>query len=181
MVDLREREFFTIGHSTHPLGEFLGLLLAHDITSLADVRRFPHSRTNPQFNAETLAPALADSGLDYRHFPALGGRRPRQKDVDTAANAFWENASFHNYADYALGPEFSAGLDDLVAFGERSCIMCSEALWWRCHRRIISDYLEAAGAHVFHISAEGRTEKATLTDAARRAGNGTLHYPAHAL
>jgi uncharacterized protein (DUF488 family) len=146
------------------------------------VRRFPRSRTNPQFNTETLVQALADSGLAYQHFAALGGRRPRQKDVETSTNAFWENASFHNYADYALGPEFAAGLADLVAFAGngRCCIMCSEALWWRCHRRIISDYLEAAGALVFHISAEGRSDKAKLTDAACRAGNGTLFYPAHA-
>jgi uncharacterized protein (DUF488 family) len=176
---MTEREFFTIGHSTHPLGEFLGLLLAHDIEALADVRRFPRSRTNPQFNAETLEPALRDSGIAYRHFAELGGRRPHAKDVDASLNAFWENESFHNYADYALSSEFASGLQELVAFGDahRCCVMCSETLWWRCHRRIIADYLEALGAHVFHISAEGRIDKAALSEAARPSGNGTLLYP----
>jgi len=177
---MMESEFFTIGHATHPLGEFLGLLLSHDIEALADVRRFPRSRTNPQFNAETLEPALQDSGVAYRHFAGLGGRRPHAKDIDASVNAFWENESFHNYADYALGPEFAAGLQELTAFGKarRCCLMCAEALWWRCHRRIIADYLEALGAHVFHISSDGRVDRAKLSDAARPARNGTLVYPA---
>ncbi len=177
---MTSREFFTIGHSTHPLAEFLGSLLSHDIKALADVRRFPRSRTNPQFNIETFEPALAASGMTYRHFDELGGRRPRQKNIAAATNAFWENASFHNYADYALGPEFAAGLKNLLAFADegRCCIMCSEAVWWRCHRRIITDYLEASGATVFHISADGHLDKAKLTEAARPTPNGTLLYPA---
>lgn len=177
---MTDREFFTIGHSTHTLDDFVALLVAHGIDAVADIRRFPRSRTNPQFNEETLPVALDSSGIAYRHFAELGGRRAHQKDVDESANAFWENASFHNYADYALGPEFATGLLNLLAFadGHTCCLMCSEALWWRCHRRIVADYLEAQGAHVFHISASGRTDKAILTAAARPARNGTLLYPA---
>ena len=177
---MTDREFFTIGHSTHPLGDFVALLIAHGVDALADIRRFPRSRTNPQFNEETLAPVLEASGIAYRHVAELGGRRAHQKDVDESVNAFWENDSFHNYADYALGPEFATGLQDLLAFADARtcCLMCSEALWWRCHRRIVADYLEAQGAPVFHISASGRTDKAMLTAAARPARNGTLLYPA---
>src|SRR5262249_28740775 len=111
---------------------------------------------------------------------ALGGRRPRQPAVPPGRNAFWENRSFHNYADYAESHEFRAGLDHLIELGSRRpcAIMCAEAVWWRCHRRLIADYLLNLGAQVFHIMPDGRIERAKRTPGARRRRDGTLAYPA---
>ena len=106
--------FFTIGHATRALPEFVSLLKDNGVKRIADVRAFPRSRTNPQFNADTFPTALAAHAIGYRHFPALGGKRPRSKDVPEETNAFWDNASFHNYADYALGADFHAGFEALL-------------------------------------------------------------------
>jgi uncharacterized protein (DUF488 family) len=171
--------FFTIGHSTRPIEEFVALLAAAEVKLVVDVRTVPRSRTNPQFNRETLPASLASQGVAYQHFGALGGLRGKQAGVSPEVNAFWENASFHNYADYAMSDEFRVSLTKLRELGRatRSTVMCAESLWWRCHRRIITDYLIAAGGEVFHILGAGHVEQAHLTPAARVAGDGTLTYP----
>jgi len=171
--------FFTIGHSTHPVDEFIRMLAPNGVRRVIDVRAFPRSRTNPQYNAEALPAALAPHGIAYEHIPALGGKRPRSKDVPEEMNAFWDNESFHNYADYAMGSSFRAALDRLLdcAADERLAVMCAEALWWRCHRRIIADYALAAGREVWHIMGPESLEPATMTPAARPGPDGALAYP----
>lgn len=170
--------FFTIGHSTRPLSEFVDLLKAAQIDLVADVRSVPRSRTNPQYNGDTLPETLAPFAIAYEHIAALGGLRARTRDVSASLNAFWENQSFHNYADYALSPPFRHGLDRLRALGqERRCaIMCAEAVWWRCHRRIVADYLLAEGADVRHIMGHGKIEPARLTPGALPQADGTIRY-----
>jgi uncharacterized protein (DUF488 family) len=156
------------------------MLREASVTIVADVRTVPRSRTNPQYNGEVLPGTLATFDIAYEHIAALGGLRGRQRDVPAVINAFWQNDSFHNYADYALCPGFRTGLAHLVELGQaRSCaIMCAEAVWWRCHRRIIADHLIAAGETVLHILAPGRIEPAHITEAARRDASGMLTYPA---
>ena len=149
---------FTIGHSTRSSGDFVALLREFQVDLLADVRSVPRSRTNPQFNADTLAVTLAEAGIAYRHLDALGGLRHRRKDAAPSPNGFWRNDSFRNYADYAATDGFRAGLDELrkLAIDHRCAIMCAEAVWWRCHRRIIADYLVAGGVAVTHILGHNR-------------------------
>jgi uncharacterized protein (DUF488 family) len=172
--------FFTIGHSTRPVSEFVDLLDSQQIRLVVDVRTIPRSRTNPQYNHDMLAEALAQHQVGYEHLAALGGLRGRKHGISPTVNAFWQNQSFHNYADYALTGEFRAGLARLRVLGHerRSAIMCAEAVWWRCHRRIIADYLLAAGESVFHIVGQDRIEPARLTDAARPGSDNSLTYPA---
>jgi uncharacterized protein (DUF488 family) len=171
--------FFTIGHSTHPIEAFVSLLEPIGVAALADVRTVPRSRTNPQFNRDAIARALERYGVVYEHIPQLGGLRGKQRDIPAETNAFWQNTSFHNYADYAMSPAFRDGLASLRALaGGRSCaIMCAEAVWWRCHRRIIADYLLHEGAAVFHVVGD-RVEPAQITETARSGPRGTLVYPA---
>ena len=171
--------FFTIGHSTRPIEAFTALLMAAEVKLVVDVRTVPRSRTNPQFNRDVLPASLAARGIAYEHFAALGGLRGIQRDVPPETNAFWENASFHNYADYAMSEDFRSGFGALRELGKaaRSSVMCAESLWWRCHRRIIADYLIAAGEDVFHILGEGHIERALLTPAARLGPRETLTYP----
>jgi uncharacterized protein (DUF488 family) len=171
--------FFTIGHSTHPIEDFVALLTAAEVRLVVDVRTVPRSRTNPQFNRDILPASLAAHGVAYEHFAALGGLRKKQPGVSPDANAFWENASFRNYADYALSEEFRSAVEKLRALGRatRSTVMCAESLWWRCHRRIIADYLIAAGEKVFHILGPGHVEQARLTPEARVEPEGRLTYP----
>jgi uncharacterized protein (DUF488 family) len=137
----------------------------------------PRSRTNPQFNADTLPGAL--DPISYCHIAALGGLRAHPRNAPPSPNDFWENKSFQNYADYAQTQAFRDGLAQLRDIGRaRACaIMCAEAVWWRCHRRIIADYLLAAGETVFHILGPGRIQPAKLTPAARRTADGSLVYP----
>jgi uncharacterized protein (DUF488 family) len=172
--------FFTIGHSTRALPEFVELLRAQGVELVVDVRTVPRSRTNPQYNRDVLPQTLAPHEVAYEHIPALGGLRGKSKDVAASVNAFWENQSFHNFADHALTEPFHAGLAQLRTLGqERRCaIMCSEAVWWRCHRRIIADYLIAAGETVFHILSKDRVEPARMTDAAHPGPDKSLTYPA---
>jgi len=171
--------FFTIGHSTRTLEEFAGLLREAEIGFLADIRKFTRSRTNPQFNEDNLAGALAIYGFSYEHVAALGGRRGKAPGVPPDVNALWKNQSFHNYADYAASPQFRAALDHLRDEGRkrRCAMMCSEAVWWRCHRRIVTDYLIASGETVFHIMGEGRLEPARLTPGAIVEPGGKVIYP----
>jgi len=174
--------FYTIGHGTRPLGELIDLLRSVDVTWLADVRTVPRSRTNPQYNRDTLPQSLEPFGIGYKHMAALGGLRSRAREVPPDVNAFWENGSFHNYADYAMGERFRVGLNHLRALGEtrRCAVMCAETVWWRCHRRIITDYLLAAGERVFHIFSPQKIEAATINEAARPQPSGALAYPAPA-
>jgi uncharacterized protein (DUF488 family) len=171
--------FFTIGHSTRPIEEFASLLEAAEVALVADVRTVPRSRFNPQFNRDALSASLAARGVAYEHLAALGGLRGTQRDVTPETNAFWDNASFHNYADYALGEDFHSGLRHLRELGRAApaAVMCAESLWWRCHRRIIADYLIAAGEEVFHILGEGHIEPAHMTPAAQLGPRQTLTYP----
>jgi uncharacterized protein (DUF488 family) len=177
--DSMPNPFFTIGHSTRPIEEFVALLRAAGVKLVVDVRTVPRSRTNPQFNRDVLPGLLGPFGIGYEHLPELGGLRRLRRDIAPETNAFWENASFHNYADYALGEEFHSGLRHLRELGKnaRLSVMCAESLWWRCHRRIIADYLIMAGEDVFHILGEGHVEQARLTPAARLGPDETLTYP----
>jgi uncharacterized protein (DUF488 family) len=172
--------YFTIGHSTRPIEEFIAVLQEADVQLVADVRAIPRSRTNPQYNKERLPVTLAKFQIMYRHLGALGGRRRKARDIAPQINGFWRHDSFHNFADYAMSSAFRAGLAELRELGNeyRCAIMCAETLWWRCHRRIIADYLIAAGDMVFHILGPGHIEPATLTPAARLLPDRTLVFPA---
>jgi uncharacterized protein (DUF488 family) len=170
--------FFTIGHSTRPIEEFIDLLRASQIQVLVDVRTVPRSRRNPQFNKDALPHSLGEAQIGYEHMAELGGLRGKQPVADPSPNTFWQNDSFRNYADYALTPPFRAGLESLRALGrERRCaIMCAEAVWWRCHRRIIADYLVSAGETVLHILGPNKVEPAKLSAEARPQADGSLIY-----
>ena len=172
--------FFTIGHSDRSIAEFVRLLAGADVALVADIRKIPGSRANPQFNAEALAPVLAANGIGYERIAELGGLRGKAGAVPPDMNGFWTNRSFHNYADYALSDRFRAGLDRLLHLGrERRCAtMCAEAVWWRCHRRIVSDYLIACGETVFNIMGPGRLEQARFTEGAVIRDDGSVIYPA---
>ena len=177
---------FTIGHSTRSLDELVAMLRDAGVRVLVDVRKIPRSRTNPQFDRGELAVDLPARGIGYRHDPRLGGRRGRRADaarVPPETNAGWRVPSFHRYADWALGPEFGAARLDLLALarqGSRPAVMCAEAVWWRCHRRIIADWLLAAGAAVFHLMAPGRVAAAALSPMARVDAAGRVTYPGSA-
>ncbi len=172
--------FFTIGHSNRSLEVFVALLRQADVTLVADIRKMPRSRTNPQFNETALPQALAGFGIGYDHVASLGGLRGKTAAMAPDINGFWTNKSFHNYADYALTEPFQAGLAHLLGAGrkQRCTLMCSEAVWWRCHRRIVADYLIANGREVFHIMGEGRLVPARLTPGAVIQAEGTIAYPA---
>ena len=170
--------FYTIGHGTRPIGEFIDLLCGVQATLVADVRTVPRSRTNPQYNRDVLPESLERFGIGYQHIALLGGLRGRSHDVPPTVNAFWHNDSFHNYADYAMGQTFRDGLALLTETGcrQRCAIMCAETVWWRCHRRIITDYLLAEGISVGHIMGPDNIQAAKLTPGARRLRGGTLVY-----
>ena len=146
---------------------------------MADIRRFPNSRSNPQFNEDVLPDRLAGFQVGYERIPELGGRRGSSTTVAPEVNALWENRSFHNYADYALSDCFRAGLERLIALGRlrRCAMMCSEAVWWRCHRRIVADHLIARGEQVFHLMGRDRIEPATMTEGVRITPAGAVTYP----
>ena len=169
--------FFTIGHSTRSLAEFAALLQAAEVRLVVDVRTVPRSRRNPQFNREALPSALAECQIGYEHNVELGGLRGKRNGQ--SPNTFWENQSFRNYADYAGSAAFAAGLARLRALGHEqpTAIMCAEAVWWRCHRRIIADYLLHSGETVLHILGHGHIEPAQMTPAAQPTGGGALVYP----
>ena len=171
---------FTIGHSTRTLASFVSLLQQVDVTLLVDVRSIPRSRTTPQFNGDTLPDSLAAHGIGYRQLRSLGGRRHHPKGAPPSHNLHWRVAAFRNYADYAETEPFRAGLDALRVFAraDRCAIMCAEAVWWRCHRRIITDYLLAGGVRVEHILGAGQVVRATLTPGVRAMADEKLTYPA---
>ena len=171
--------FFTVGHSTRSVEELADLVRQAGANLVADVRTIPRSRTNPQFNADVLPAALAAYQVGYRHIRKLGGLRGRRKDRAPSRNTFWENTSFRNYADYAATPDFQAGMTELHDLGRTHvcAIMCAEVVWWRCHRRIITDYLLATGDEVFHILGPEKIERASMNPAAVRQPDGLLIYP----
>lgn len=170
--------FFSIGHSNRPLPDFLALLAESRVEGIVDVRSLPGSRAFPQYDADALAGSLAQEGRSYVHMPALGGRRGRSLPADDMRNALWRNASFRRYADYALSPAFALALDQLEAraLQQRCALMCAEAVWWRCHRRIIADHLLARGHDVFHIMGPGKVIGASLTPGACVC-DGEVTYP----
>ena len=169
---------FTIGHSTRTIGEFVELLRAGEVRMVIDIRKIPRSRTNPQFNVETLGRELAPFQIGHTRIEELGGLRKRRYDVPPETNGYWTNRSFHNYADYALSDDFGRGLRELLSASseKRVAVMCSEAVWWRCHRRIVADYVLDAGRSVYHLMGSRNVVAANLTAAAVRCGDG-LHYP----
>jgi uncharacterized protein (DUF488 family) len=169
---------YTIGHSTRTIPEFVHLLRSANIQLVVDVRSVPRSRTNPQYNLEILPDELAPYQIAHMRIAELGGLRKRTSDVPADLNGQWRNRSFHNYADYALSDAFRAGLSQLldVSAERRTAIMCAEAVWWRCHRRIIADYLISAGLPVNHLMGEETVTPAKLMDGAVEAADG-IHYP----
>jgi uncharacterized protein (DUF488 family) len=172
-----EMRIWTIGHSTNTLDEFVGLLAAHEIALLVDVRTVPRSRRHPHFGTEELARSLPARDISYRRCPALGGWRRAAAD---SPNGAWRNASFRGYADHTMSGEFGEALAILrsVAAERHTAIMCAEALWWRCHRRLIADRLVAAGDAVCHIGSDGRATTHTLTEFAEVDAGGGITYPA---
>lgn len=171
---------FTVGHSTRSIDEFLALLTKAKVHTVVDVRKLPGSRKYPHFNEDALAESLAQTGIGYRRAESLTGRRPVSKSVPFEVNGFWNNRSFHNYADYALSDEFAAGLTELrqEASEHHVAIMCSEAVWWRCHRRLIADHLLAQGDPVIHLMDAGKQSPASLTEGSEIGADGKVRYPA---
>jgi uncharacterized protein (DUF488 family) len=167
---------YTIGHSTRSIEQFLGLLQAHNIEELVDVRTVPQSRHNPQFGKEELAAALQQAGIGYMHLGKLGGLRQSSKD---SVNLGWQNSSFRGFADYMATPEFQQGLDELKAIAEkkRVAIMCAEAVPWRCHRSLIADALTTQGWQVLHIQSKKTASPHELTPFLK-VQDGKLTYPA---
>jgi uncharacterized protein (DUF488 family) len=188
---------WTIGHSTRAIDEFISLLKENEINLLVDVRAWPGSKRYPQFNKDTLAESLNTHGIRYEHFPELGGKRKSKPD---SRNTAWRNASFRGYADYMETEQFQKAVERLLAFArsdglgsrrnERDggeavtpcaiAIMCAEAVWWRCHRSLIADYLKARGLEVLHILGANKVEPHPYTSAARIV-NGELSYEAESL
>ncbi|MBL3702081.1 DUF488 family protein [Sulfitobacter sp. BDSS02] len=171
--------FATIGHSNRSPQTVIDMLREAGVRLLIDVRSFPKSRSNPDFNDDTFPQSLADNQIGYRHMLALGGRRPKQPDVANDLNAFWRVRSFHNYADYALGSDFRIAFAELLDLGQSQSVamMCSEAVWWRCHRRIITDWLLLHGHEVRHLMAPGRIDTARPSEGARLREDGAVIYP----
>ena len=174
---LADLTIWTIGHSTRPIEEFVSLLEESGIQVLADVRRYPGSRAHPQYNAGSLEESLPASGIEYVPFPELGGRRSPSAE---STNTVWRNAAFRAYADFMETPEFDEGLQRLidVASARRTAIMCSEAVWWRCHRSMIADALKARGGTVLHIMGPSNVPEHPYTSAARLVDGELVYGPA---
>lgn len=175
--------FYTIGHSTRSIEEFVTLLQAAEVTLVVDIRTIAKSRTNPQYNEDVLPGHLAPFKIEYIRIEELGGLRSKSKEVEPVLNGFWHNQSFHNYADYALTQPFLDGLAQLIQLGrqQRCAVMCSEAVWWRCHRRIVADHLLARDESVFHLMGKDKIAPAQLTEGAKIEANAVVVYPAKKL
>jgi uncharacterized protein (DUF488 family) len=173
-----KRTLYTIGHSRRSADELVDMLRAAAVTLLIDIRKIPRSRTNPQFNEDVLPHTLAAHGIGYVRLVALGGRRAKQRE-STGENEGWQVAAFRNYADYANGAEFQAGLRELLALASKQAcaMMCAEAVWWRCHRRIVTDHALARGVPVVHLMSPTKSEPAKLTPFARIGERGRVTYP----
>ncbi|HWY52126.1 MAG TPA: DUF488 domain-containing protein [Chthoniobacterales bacterium] len=171
---------WTIGHSTRKIEVFLSLLDENEIKAVADVRMFPGSKRYPQFGLEALAKSLGTAGIRYEHFPELGGRRKAKPD---SQNTAWRNEMFRGYADYMETEDFRKGIARLIDLADQqgsTAIMCAEAVWWRCHRSLISDYLKARGVEVVHILDTKKIEPHPFTSAAQIV-DGQLSYAAELL
>jgi len=158
---------WTIGHSTRKIDDFIALLKENGIKLLADVRMYPGSKRYPQFGREALAKSLSEAGIRYEHFLELGGRRKAKPD---SKNTAWRNEMFRGYADYIETNDFEKGIARLVDLAEKSgptAIMCAEAVWWRCHRSLISDYLKVRGVEMLHILDHNKVEPHPFTSAAK--------------
>lgn len=174
------RPLYTIGHSTRPVSEFIEILRASAVRRVVDIRRIPWSRRNPQFDVTVLPLTLGRAGLDYVHLAALGGRRVKGTRAGEGVNAGWENQSFRNYADYAGTAPFREALGELLEMAsDHTCaIMCAEAVWWRCHRRIVADHMLAHGVRVLHLLTRTTQMPASLTSFAIVDAHGNVSYPA---
>lgn len=161
---------YTVGHSTHTLEIFISMLQSFGIQALVDIRRFPGSRKFPDFNKDALAAAMQNAGIVYTHLQGLGGRRKVQQN---SKNDRWRNTSFRAYADYMETEDFTTAMAELeaLALKQPTAYMCSEAVWWRCHRALVSDYLKAKGWTVLHIMAEGKAQEHPYTSPARVVGD----------
>jgi uncharacterized protein (DUF488 family) len=170
---------YTIGHSTRSIDELIALLNESGVTRIVDVRAFPMSRRHPQFNKDALSVSLPAAGVDYRHMPELGGRRGAKKGAPSR-NGLWRVDAFRHYADYAETAAFGAAIDALEALARErpAAIMCAEAVWWQCHRRLIADYLFARGWTVIHLLGPGQRQPGVLTPGAVVHEDGTIEYPA---
>ncbi len=171
---MKTKEIWTIGHSVHPITEFIAMLISFKIDLLADIRSYPGSRHCPQFNKEVLENSLRDNGIEYIHLRDLGGRRRTHPD---SQNTAWRNAAFRGYADYMETDEFkkAAARLEALASGKRVAFMCSEAVWWRCHRSLVSDYLKFNGWNVMHIMDVDKAQEHPYTKPADITQN-TLSY-----
>lgn len=157
---------YTVGHSNRDLGEFVGLLKAHGVDTLVDIRKLPGSNKYPQFNRDGLSDSLDRAGIRYVYLKELGGRRPQKKE---STNTAWRNRSFRAYADHMETDEFRRGVEELLGYAAEGtvAVMCSEAVWWRCHRALVADYLKAAGVNVRHIMGESAAKPHPYTSAAK--------------
>mgnify|MGYP003577340070 CR=1 FL=1 len=165
---------YTIGHSNREIAEFIDLLKNNEIEVLIDVRKLPGSAKYPHFNQEALSSSLSSVNIQYIHLKELGGRRKQNKD---SKNTIWKNSSFQAYADYMETAEFLGGIESLLGYAKkkRTAIMCSEAVWWRCHRALIADYLKSIGVEVYHIMSATSNQLHPYTSAAR-IRDGKLFY-----
>ena len=157
---------WTVGHSTRSIEEFMQILTSHEIKTLVDVRTYPGSRRYPQFNKPELAASLESAGIAYVHQPKLGGRRKARPD---SKNTAWNNESFRGYADHMETAEFQQGIEELLELAREhsTAVMCAEAVWWRCHRSLISDFVKASGVKVMHILSDKKAEEHPYTPVAR--------------
>ena len=170
----KSRVVYTIGHSTHPIEEFIAMLQSFSIALVADIRNYPGSRRYPQFNKDALEQSLKEKGIDYIHMKDLGGRRKPKPD---SINTNWRHEAFRGYADYMQTDEFKNAMEELqaVASKQTTAYMCSEAVWWSCHRALVSDYLKIRGWTVMHIMGVGKEQEHPYTKAASIV-NGKLQY-----
>lgn len=174
MKEATKNIIYTIGHSTHSLEEFLAMLQSFDIKILADIRSLPGSTKFPQFNQENLKTSMSEVGIEYIHLTDLGGRRKVKKDTK---NTRWNNPSFRAYADYMETENFKNGVVELekLALKQNTAMMCSEAVWWRCHRSMVSDYLKAKDWEVLHIMAIGKVQEHPYTSPAIIIGENVIY------
>lgn len=179
MPSTKQKTIFTIGHSTRTLEEFIKLLKSFNIQLLADIRSYPGSKRFPHFNKDALQKTLPEQHIAYQHFPALGGRR---KTTNESKNTVWKNEAFRGYADYMETDDFKNAIAELEAVAKKqtTAYMCSEAVWWSCHRSLVSDYLKWRGWNVIHIMAENKSQEHPYTSPAKIV-DGKLSYAAEQL
>lgn len=168
---------YTIGHSTRTLAELVSLLRDHDVSRLADIRRYPGSRRHPHFSRESLEQTLPQDGIRYEHFEALGGRR---RPLKNSPNGVWENEQFRGYADYMGTKEFQAAVERLLDSDSPTAVMCAEAVPWRCHRNLLSDDLLRRNIEVIHILGQGSAQPHMLNEMARIDGDRVIYPPPQA-